>query len=222
VLEGDILSAEGVVAYNTAIDTLASTEGVTGVPTGLWNTLESERVQNPILDDLLGNLTSTEGFALLKTYLLENATGREIVDSLLYTDGQQTIISFQANTLDWQATVDFEEALSASLRDASTTVEGNFTMNLSGRALILAQISGRRSHFSDYINRYRCVYDFVRIDHHSVHPHTKHQAGRSTWWRDLDSFDHCGHVGIWHHGDCRLSIEFTDRNHRCTGAWIGC
>ena len=141
VLEGDILSAEGVVAYNTAIDTLASTEGVTGVPTGLWNTLESERVQNPILDDLLGNLTSTEGFALLKTYLLENATGREIVDSLLYTDGQQTIISFQANTLDWQATVDFEEALSASLRDASTTVEGDFTMNLSGRALILAQIS---------------------------------------------------------------------------------
>ena len=141
VLEGDILSAEGVVAYNTAIDTLASTEGVTGVPTGLWNTLESERVQNPILDDLLGNLTSTEGFALLKTYLLENATGREIVDSLLYTDGQQTIISFQANTLDWQATVDFEEALSASLEDASTTVEGDFTMNLSGRALILAQIS---------------------------------------------------------------------------------
>ena len=141
VLEGDILSAEGVVAYNTAIDTLASTEGVTGVPTGLWNTLESERGQNPILDDLLGDLTSTEGFALLKTYLLENATGREIVDSLLYTDGQQTIISFQANTLDWQATVDFEEALSASLEDASTTVEGDFTMNLSGRALILAQIS---------------------------------------------------------------------------------
>ena len=141
VLEGDILSAEGVVAYNTAIDTLASTEGVTGVPTGLWNTLESERGQNPILDDLLGDLTSTEGFALLKTYLLENATGREIVDSLLYTDGQQTIISFQANTLDWQATVDFEEALSASLEDASTTVEGDFSMNLSGRALILAQIS---------------------------------------------------------------------------------
>ena len=141
VLEGDILSAEGVVAYNTAIDTLASTEGVTGVPTGLWNTLESERGQNPILDNLLGDLTSTEGFALLKTYLLENATGREIVDSLLYTDGQQTIISFQANTLDWQATVDFEEALSASLEDASTTVEGDFTMNLSGRALILAQIS---------------------------------------------------------------------------------
>ena len=141
VLEGDILSAEGMVAYNTAIDTLASTEGVTGVPTGLWNTLESERGRNPILDNLLGNLTSTEGFALLKTYLLENATGREIVNSLLYTDGQQTIISFQANTLDWQATVDFEEALSASLEDASTTVEGDFTMNLSGRALILAQIS---------------------------------------------------------------------------------
>ncbi|MGA0380883.1 MAG: MMPL family transporter, partial [Candidatus Poseidoniaceae archaeon] len=40
VLEGDILSEQGIEAYNTAIATLSSTEGVTGVPTGLWDTLE--------------------------------------------------------------------------------------------------------------------------------------------------------------------------------------
>ena len=141
VLEGDILSQKGVEAYNTAITTLSSTEGVTGVPTGIWDTLESERGKNPTLDGLLNNLTAEEGFDDLEAYLLENATGRDLVDSLLYIDGQQTIISFQANTLDWQATVDFEEGLSEALQDAASMVDGSFSMELSGRALILAQIS---------------------------------------------------------------------------------
>lgn len=141
VLEGEILSPEGVQAYNTALATLSNTEGVTGVPTGLWETLESERGRNPTLDSLLDNLSGENGFGELQTYLLDTEDGRSLVDSLLYIDGQQTIISFQANTLDWQATVDFEEALSASLEDASSTVDGDFSMELSGRALILAQIS---------------------------------------------------------------------------------
>ena len=141
VLEGEILSQKGVEAYNTAIATLSNTEGVTGVPTGIWDTLETERGRNPTLDGLLNNLTTEEGFEELEAYLLENATGRDLVDSLLYIDGRQTIISFQANTLDWQATVDFEEGLSQALQDAASTVDGSFTMELSGRALILAQIS---------------------------------------------------------------------------------
>ena len=141
VLEGEILSQKGVEAYNTAIATLSSTDGVTGVPTGIWDTLESERGRNPTFDGLLNNLTTEAGFDDLEAYLLENATGRDLVDSLLYIDGRQTIISFQANTLDWQATVDFEEGLSQALQDAATTVDGSFTMELSGRALILAQIS---------------------------------------------------------------------------------
>lgn len=141
VLEGDILSEKGIEAYNTAIATLSSTDGVTGVPSGIWDTLETERGRNPTLDGLLNNLTTEEGFDDLEVYLLENATGRDLVDSLLYIDGRQTIISFQANTLDWQATVDFEEGLSQALQDAASTVDGSFTMELSGRALILAQIS---------------------------------------------------------------------------------
>ncbi|MED5291787.1 MAG: efflux RND transporter permease subunit, partial [Candidatus Thermoplasmatota archaeon] len=100
-----------------------------------------ERGQNPNLDGLMSELDSDEGYSQLKTYLLEDETGRAIVDSLLYIDGEQTIISFQANTLDWQATVDFEEGLSKSLKSTSNDVEGEFSMELSGRALILAQIS---------------------------------------------------------------------------------
>ena len=141
VLEGDILSTEGLLAYNTAIETLSNTEGVTGVPTGLWDTLESERGRNPSLDAMLADLTSNSDFDRLKEYLLNTDEGRDLVGSLLYIDGQQTIISFQANTLDWQATVDFEESLSEALEDASTSVDGDFSMELSGRALILAQIS---------------------------------------------------------------------------------
>ena len=141
VLEGDILSTEGLLAYNTAIETLSNTEGVTGVPTGLWDTLESERGRNPSLDSMLADLTSNSDFDQLKEYLLNTDEGRDLVGSLLYIDGQQTIISFQANTLDWQATVDFEESLSEALEDASTSVDGDFSMELSGRALILAQIS---------------------------------------------------------------------------------
>ena len=141
VLEGDVLSTEGLLAYNTAIETLSNTEGVTGVPTGLWDTLESERGRNPSLDAMLADLTSNSDFDQLKEYLLNTDEGRDLVGSLLYIDGQQTIISFQANTLDWQATVDFEESLSEALEDASTSVDGDFSMELSGRALILAQIS---------------------------------------------------------------------------------
>ena len=80
---------------------------------------------------MLDNLTTEEEFDALQSYLLENETGRDLVDSLLHIDGRQTIISFQANTLDWQATVDFEESLSTSLEDASQTVDGEFSMELS-------------------------------------------------------------------------------------------
>tara|TARA_B100000674_G_scaffold312953_1_gene260195 strand:- start:14 stop:1183 length:1170 start_codon:yes stop_codon:yes gene_type:complete len=141
VLGGEILTAEGKAAYNQAVEVLSETDGVTGSPTGIWDTLESERGRNPTLDGLMMDLPSNEAFQQLKAYLLNNETGRSLVDSLLSEDGQQTLISFQANTLDWQATVDFEETLSEALADASINVEGEYSMQLSGRALILAQIS---------------------------------------------------------------------------------
>lgn len=142
VLEGDILSPQGVEAYNIAIATLQETDGVTGVPTGLWDTLETSRATNAELDVLMLNLSSDAGsYQSLKTYLLEDSTGRNITDSLLYSDGQQTILSFQASTLDWKDTVDFETGLSDALATSASSVNGSYSMELSGRALILAQIS---------------------------------------------------------------------------------
>jgi len=142
VLEGDIVSPQGYEAYNIAIATLQDTAGVSGIPTGLWDTLETSRTTNAELDTLMGNLsTDMESYQSLKTYLLEHPTGRDITDSLLYTDGEQTILSFQASTLDWKDTVDFETGLSDALADSASSTNGSYTMELSGRALILAQIS---------------------------------------------------------------------------------
>ena len=142
VLEGEILSPQGFEAYNIAIATLQETEGVTGVPTGLWDTLETSRTSNAALDTLMTNLSSNpDSYQTLKTYLLEDSDGRNITDSLLHTDGSQTILSFQASTLDWKDTVDFETGLSDALEASASTANGTFSMELSGRALILAQIS---------------------------------------------------------------------------------
>ena len=142
VLEGEILSSQGFEAYNIAIATLQETEGVTGVPTGLWDTLETSRTSNAALDTLMTNLSSNpDSYEMLKTYLLEDSDGRNITDSLLHTDGSQTILSFQASTLDWKDTVDFETGLSDALEASASTANGSYSMELSGRALILAQIS---------------------------------------------------------------------------------
>ena len=142
VLEGDIVSPQGFEAYNIAITMLQETDGVTGVPTGLWDTLETSRTTNVDLDTLMANLSSdSASYQSLKTYLLEDATGRNITDSLLYTNGEQTILSFQANTLDWKDTVEFETSLSNALAESAESADGSYTMELSGRALILAQIS---------------------------------------------------------------------------------
>ncbi len=142
VLEGEILSPQGFEAYNIAIATLQETDGVSGVPTGLWDTLDTSRASNGELDGLMANLSSNgEGYQSLKTYLLNDSTGRNITDSLLYSDGQQTILSFQASTLDWKDTVDFETGLSNALEESASSANGSYSMELSGRALILAQIS---------------------------------------------------------------------------------
>ena len=88
------------------------------------------------------NLSSNpDSYQTLKTYLLEDSDGRNITDSLLHTDGSQTILSFQASTLDWKDTVDFETGLSDALEASASTANGTYSMELSGRALILAQIS---------------------------------------------------------------------------------
>ena len=57
---------------------------------------------------------------------------------MLSSDGRQTLVSFQAATLDWSSTNAFESDLSGEL---SGSVAAGFTADLSGRSLILAQIT---------------------------------------------------------------------------------
>ena len=63
------------------------------------------------------------------------------ISGTLNSRATQTIISFQAATLDWQATADFESELSGDLADLAKESDGTFTVKLSGRSLILAQIT---------------------------------------------------------------------------------
>ena len=63
----------------------------------------------------------------------------EATKSLLSRDGEQTLLSFQADTLGWSATVDLAESIEATLNELSTEAGDGFTLRLSGRALINAQ-----------------------------------------------------------------------------------
>jgi predicted RND superfamily exporter protein len=58
---------------------------------------------------------------------------------VLASDGQQTVISFQAETLDWQATIDLNERMIDALTAAEDELESDATLRVGGRSLILAQ-----------------------------------------------------------------------------------
>ena len=141
VLEGDIISADGRLIYNQIIDKLSSTEGTNGIPIGIWSILEDSRVSNPELDTLLTNLDdSDDSWNDLQSWLISE-DGRNISSSNLNSDATQTVVSFQAATLDWQATADFESMLSSDLSELTKGYDKKYTIELSGRSLILAQVT---------------------------------------------------------------------------------
>ena len=78
-------------------------------------------------------------WAALETWLLTE-DGRNISSGNLNSDASQTVISFQAATLDWQATADFESELSGNLANIADESDGDFTVQLSGRSLILHKL----------------------------------------------------------------------------------
>ena len=141
VLDGDVMSDEGREAWTLAASMLTQRDDVSGVPNGVWDVLEQARLQDADLDALL---TGTEnGYQQawddLLAWSLDNATGIETTKSLLARDGEQTVLSFQADTLDWAATVDLAESIEAALADLEGDIGEEFTLRLSGRSLINAQ-----------------------------------------------------------------------------------
>ena len=141
VLEGDIISKEGRDLYDEVMSSLMANPKVTDVPIGVWGTLEKSRTSDLVLDNLMTNLSNDESsWKNLESWLLSD-DGRNLTSGTLNSKASQTLISFQAATLDWQATADFESALSSDLDELAQDSDGEFIVKLSGRSLILAQIT---------------------------------------------------------------------------------
>ena len=141
VLDGDVMSDEGREAWTLAASMLTQRDDVSGVPNGVWDVLEQARLQDADLDALLTGTENGDQQAWddLLAWSLDNATGIETTKSLLARDGEQTVLSFQADTLDWAATVDLAESIEAALADLEEDISEEFTLRLSGRSLINAQ-----------------------------------------------------------------------------------
>jgi len=141
VLDGDVISKDGRTLYDTVVADLQGNKNITGVPVGIWNVLEESRNSNDELEALLDALDENDSsWQNLEEWLLTD-DGRNISSGTLNSAATQTVISFQAATLDWQATADFESDLSSDLSNLAKESDGEFTVKLSGRSLILAQIT---------------------------------------------------------------------------------
>jgi len=141
VLDGEVVSPEGREAWQLAATMLSARDDVSGVPNGVWDVLEQARLQDEVLDGMMLGIESGDAQAWdeLLSWSLENTTGVEATKSLLARDGEQTVLSFQADTLDWASTVDLAESIEAALADLEDEIGDGFTLRLSGRSLINAQ-----------------------------------------------------------------------------------
>ena len=141
VIEGDVVSEEGKEAVREVIGVLGQDERVTVIISDLWSTLDSTRGSDSELSSLMLSVESGEdgSWSDLREWLTGTDAGRDVSSGLLSGDGQQTLVSFQAATLDWSDTNSFESELSSML--SASVSESGFTADLSGRSLILAQIT---------------------------------------------------------------------------------
>ena len=141
VIDGDVISETGRAAWTSASEAMSARADVNGVPNGIWDVFDQARLQDPVLDAfmLAAEAGEASGYEDLRSWSLENETGIETTKSLLARDGEQTLLSFQADTLGWGATVELAESIEATLEDLSNDAGDAFTLRLSGRALINAQ-----------------------------------------------------------------------------------
>jgi len=141
VVNGEVFSPEGRAAWALAVDHLTERQDITGLPTGLWDVLEQTRVRDAAVDGWMTGIEANDAqaWADIEAWSMNNVTGVETTKSLLARSGEQTVISFQADTLDWSATVDFATSVEAALADLSVEAGDDHELLLSGRSLIQAQ-----------------------------------------------------------------------------------
>ena len=141
VLDGDVISPEGREMVEKVIQKLREDDRVALVTSDLWSILDSERAYEPELDMRMNLIDSDNsgGWEELSNWLLNTEKGRSLSSGLFSSSGDQTLISFQASTLDWTATTVFQADMTESIDQA--TYGSSFEASLSGRSLILAQIT---------------------------------------------------------------------------------
>ncbi|MCH1422177.1 MAG: MMPL family transporter [Candidatus Poseidoniaceae archaeon] len=137
----DAVTHEGRLAWDAAYTMLTESDDVSGTPNGLWNLLSEAQIRDTVLNDLMVSLdaNSPETYDALSAYVLENETGRQLTAAVLASNGQQTVLSFQAETLDWQATIDLYDRLTAAAQGTEDAIESDATLRIGGRSLIVAQ-----------------------------------------------------------------------------------
>ena len=141
VIGGEIISQEGKMVYDDVISELSASDEINGLPIGIWGILEESRSTSTELDNLMNQLDDSEvTWEMLKIWLLTEE-GRNISSGNLNYDASQTVISFQAATLDWEDTADFENELSNALSKLEDNRDGEYSIQISGRSLILAQVT---------------------------------------------------------------------------------
>ena len=141
VLDGDVISPEGREMVEKVIQKLREDDRVALVTSDLWSILDSERAYEPELDMRMNLIDSDNsgGWEELSNWLLNTEKGRSLSSGLFSSAGEQTLISFQASTWDWTATTVFQADMTESIDQA--TYGSSFEASLSGRSLILAQIT---------------------------------------------------------------------------------
>jgi len=141
VLDGDVISPEGREMVEKVIQKLREDDRVALVTSDLWSILDSERAYEPELDMRMNLIDSDNsgGWEELSNWLLNTEKGRSLSSGLFSSSGDQTLISFQASTLDWTATTVFQADMTESIDQV--TYGSSFEASLSGRSLILAQIT---------------------------------------------------------------------------------
>lgn len=141
VYDGDIISPDGRESWNLTMAAISESPDSNGIPSGLWNVLDESRLQDEALEELMNGVDNngSGSWAALSDWLLNNPSGRNLTDGILHSNGQQTLISFQANTLDWQATVDLDARINELLQLTEDGFAGDGELRLSGRSLINAQ-----------------------------------------------------------------------------------
>ena len=222
VYDGDVISPNGRESWNMTMAAISASPDITGVPNGLWDLIQESRVQYQNLDQIMVDIDIGEVDAWndLADWLLLNETGRQISSALLHSNGQQTLISFQATTLDWQATVDLNDRIEQILDEVEQEIPDDGKLRVSGRSLINAQTTSDVAASSIQSTALVAIVILVMLV--SIHSYRQRfNSGTLQRCSLMDSANDGCLLGVWNHGIHRLQYQSTNSHYRSTifGTW---